>query len=302
MNESTRLQPGGIFTIAGRPAARVGYGMGQFTRASASPEGYDGAIALLRQALDLGINHFDTAQFYGNGLANRLLRDALRGRRDEVLIATKAGAEPVLGAPIPLAAAQKPRELRAAVEANLATLETDWVDVVNLRRMDYRPGLLAEGDQIVALEDQLGEMVTLRDEGKIRGIGLSHVTAEQLRLAQPAGITCVQNIFSMLDRTFEPLLDECREKNIAWVPYFPVGGGGYAGLPKVTDDPIVQEVAERLCATPTQIGLAWQLAHAPNTMLIPGTSSVEHLNENVAAGDITLDRDTMETLDQVATI
>ena len=169
MNESTRLHPGGIFTISGRPAARVGYGMGQLTRASASPEGYAGATALLRQALDLGINHFDTAQFYGNGLTNRLLRDALRGRRDEVLIATKAGAEPVLGAPIPLAAAQKPRELRAAVEANLATLETDWVDVVNLRRMDYRPGLLAEGDQIVALEDQLGEMVTLRDEGKIWG-------------------------------------------------------------------------------------------------------------------------------------
>ncbi|RAX45503.1 aldo/keto reductase [Arthrobacter sp. AQ5-06] len=288
-----------MFTLAGRPAARVGYGMGQLTRKSESAENYTGAIALLRHALDLGINHFDTAQFYGNGLANRLLRDALGGHREEILIATKAGAAPVPGAPIPLTAAQKPHELRAAIEANLATLETDWIDVVNLRRMDYRPGLIADGDQIVPFEDQLAEMITLRDEGKILGIGLSHITAEQLRVALPAGITCVQNIYNMLDRSFEPLLDESRERNIAWVPYFPLGGGGYAGLPKVTDDPTVQDVAERLDATATQVGLAWQLTHAPNTMLIPGTSSIEHLKENIAAGDITLDHDTMRTLDRV---
>ncbi|MDQ2742199.1 MAG: aldo/keto reductase [Chloroflexota bacterium] len=300
---STKPGPGGTFNLAGRPAARVGYGMGQLTRQAQSPEGYSAAITLLRHALDLGINHFDTAQFYGNGLANRLIRDALGGRRNEYLIATKAGAMPVPGAPVPLTAAQKPGELRAAVEANLATLGTDWLDVVNLRRMDYLPGLLAEENQIVPLEDQLAEMSALRDEGKIRGIGLSHVTAEQLRIALPAGITCVQNIYNMLDRSFEPLLDDCRAKDIAWVPYFPLGGGGgYAGLPKVIDNPTVRDVAERLGVTPTQIGLAWQLAHSPNTMLIPGTSSIAHLTENVAAGAITLDPDTMNTLNTVAMI
>ena len=125
------------------------------------------------------------------------------------------------GAPIPLEAAQKPFELRAAVEANLRTLGTNWIDVVNLRRMDFTPGLLAGGEQVVPFEDQLAEMAALRDEGKILGIGLSHVTVEQLRTAMPVGISCVQNIYNMVDRSQEPLLELCVKNDIAWIPYSP---------------------------------------------------------------------------------
>ncbi len=285
-----------MFPFAGRSLPRIGYGMGQLARRATSTAGWTEAVALLRRAFELGVRHFDTAQFYGDGLANRLLRAALGDVRDEVVLATKAGAKPVPGA-IPLTAAQQPHELREAIEANLATLDTDRLDVVYLRRMDYRPGLLAEGDQIVPLQDQLSELAMLRDEGKILGIGLSHITVEQFHTASPIGITCVQNIYHLLDRAFEPLLTACRDEGIAWVPYFPLGGGGYADLPKVTEAPAVTAVAEELGATPTQIGLAWQLAHAPNTMLIPGTGSTGHLMENTAAGDIALDEDTLARLE-----
>lgn len=296
---SSGLTPGGVFVLAGRQVPRVGYGMGQLARrAAATTDGYTDAVTLLGRAFDLGIRQFDTAQFYGDGLANQLLREAFRDVREEVVLATKAGTRPVSGAPVPLTAAQQPHELREAVEANLTTLETDWLDVVYLRRMDYRPGLLAEGDQVVPLEDQLSELVALRDEGKIVGIGLSHITLDQFHAALPAGIVCVQNIYHLLDRSFEQVLSACQHRDIAWVPYFPLGGGGgYADLPTVTDDPVVRTVAEELDATPTQIGLAWQLAHAPNAMLIPGTGSFDHLTENTAAGALTLAPEAMVRLD-----
>jgi aryl-alcohol dehydrogenase-like predicted oxidoreductase len=275
--------------------------MGQLTWRAAA-DGPTEAVRLLRRAFALGVRHFDTAQFYGDGLANQLLRTAFRDTREEMVLATKAGARPLRGGPVPLAAAQQPHELRDAVETNLSALDTDRLDVVYLRRMDYRPGLLAEDEQLVPLDDQLSELVALRDGGKIAGIGLSHITLDQLRAALPAGITAVQNIYHLLDRTFEPLLRTCRDNNLAWVPYFPLGGGGgYADLPTVTDDPVVRTIADELDASPTQIGLAWQLAHAPNTMLIPGTGSVEHLAENTAAGALTLDTETLERLDTHAT-
>jgi len=298
VSSTDRPAPGGTFTLAGRPTARMGYGMGQVTRHAGDPQGRAGAVDLLRRALELGIRHFDTAQFYGDGLANDLLRVGLGARRDETVIATKAGAKPVPGARIPLTAAQKPFELRAAVEDNLRTLGTDRIDVVNLRRMDFTPGLLAEGDQVVPFDDQLAEMTALRDEGKILAIGLSHVTAEQLLAALPAGVACVQNIYNMVDRSDEALLDMCAENGVAWVPYFPLGGG-FGSLPKVVDEQAVQAVAARVGATPSQVGLAWQLTHSPNTMLIPGTSSGEHLRENTAAGDVLLDQAAMGALDAV---
>ena len=127
-------------------------------------------------------------------------------------------------------------------------------------------------------------MVEMRDAGKIGAIGLSHVSAEQLRHALPAGIVCVQNAYSLVDRTSEPVLDLCREQGIAWAPYFPLGGG-WPGLPQVTDLPGVLAVAERLGVTPSQVGLAWLLAHAEQTLLIPGTRSIAHLEENLAAGE-----------------
>lgn len=303
MNEQSpttfdRPQPGGTFPLAGRPTARIGYGMGQVTRRAGDPQGRSRAVDLLRLALELGISHFDTAEFYGNGLANQLLREGVGHHRDDIVIATKCGVKPVPGAPIPLAAAQQPAELRAAVEANLRTLGTDRIDVVNLRRMDFTPGLLAEGDQVVPLEDQLAEMATLRDEGKILAIGLSHITADQLRTAVPLGLACVQNIYNLVDRSDEPLLQICAENAIAWAPYFPLGGG-YGSLPKVVDQEIVQTIASHRGATPSQVGLAWQLAHAPNTMLIPGTNSPAHLKENTAAGDLRLDPTAMASLDAI---
>ncbi|WP_269048320.1 aldo/keto reductase [Paenarthrobacter sp. Z7-10] len=242
------------------------------------------------------MTHFDTAQFYADGRANELLHESLADVREGIVIATKAGAKPVPGAAIPLAAAQKPAELRAAVEDNLRTLGTDRIDVVNLRRMDFAPGLLAAGDQIVAFEDQLAEMAALRGEGKILAVGLSHITVEQLRTALPLGIACVQNIYNLVHREDEPLLNLCAANGVAWVPYFPLGGG-YGTLPKVVDAQAVQDVAARLGVTPSQVGLAWQLAHSPNTLIISGTSSVGHLIENVAAGHVQLDREALATLD-----
>lgn len=214
---------GRTFTLNGRDVPRIGYGMGQVTRNAGSADGRQRAVALLQEAYDLGVRHFDTAQFYGNGLANELIAEALGSRRDDLVIATKAGARPDPQGPVPLTAAQRPAELRQAVEENLATLNTDRLDVVYLRRMDFRPGLITEGEQVVPLADQLAELVALRDEGKVVGIGLSHITAEQLAEALPSGVVAVQNTYFLLDRHDEPLLDTCAAHGAAWIPYFPLG-------------------------------------------------------------------------------
>jgi aryl-alcohol dehydrogenase-like predicted oxidoreductase len=158
----------------------------------------------------------------------------------------------------------------------------------------------AEGDQLVDLDDQLAEMIALRDEGKIGAIGVSSVPVDVVRRALPAGIVCVQNSYSLLDRGQEETLDLCRSEGIAWVPYFPLGSA-IPGFPKVTDDPVVTEVASEIGATPAQVGLAWLLAHAPNTLLIPGTRSAAHLDENIGAGDIALSAEALARLDAVAT-
>ncbi|WP_328457203.1 aldo/keto reductase [Amycolatopsis sp. NBC_00438] len=280
--------------LAGRTVSRVGYGAMQLERLH---DDRDAALALLRHALDLGVNHLDTAEFYGNTFVNGVIRDALRPG-DDVLVVSKVGADPNPGGPIPLRPAQRPHELRASVEDNLRTLGTEQIGVVNLRRLDTRPGLKAEGDQLVDLDDQLEVMTAMRDEGKIGAIGLSSVTLEILRRALPAGIACVQNAYSLVSREDEDLLELCVAEDIAWVPFFPLGGA-FPGLPKVTDEPAVHTVAESLGATPSQVGLAWLLHHAPNTHLIPGTATVGHLEENVAAGSIVFDDATLATLDAV---
>lgn len=280
--------------LAGRTVSRVGYGAMQLERLH---DDRDAALALLRHALDLGVNHLDTAEFYGNTFVNGVIRDALRPG-DDVLVVSKVGADPDPGGPIPLRPAQRPHELRASVEDNLRTLGTEQIGVVNLRRLDTRPGLKAEGDQLVDLDDQLEVMTAMRDEGKIGAIGLSSVTLEILRRALPAGIACVQNAYSLVSREDEDLLELCVAEDIAWVPFFPLGGA-FPGLPKVTDEPTVHTVAESLGATPSQVGLAWLLHHTPNTHLIPGTATVGHLEENVAAGSIVFDDATLATLDAV---
>jgi pyridoxine 4-dehydrogenase len=288
--------PGGEALLAGRPVARVGFGAMQLAeRPGRAPLPPGEAIALLRAAAELGVNHFDTAQFYGAGLANDLIRRALAPYPGDVVLVSKVGADHV-EAPFPLKPAQQPHELRASVEDNLASLGVDRLAVVNLRRLDIQPGLLATGDQVVDLDDQLAELVALREEGKIGAIGLSNVRLDQLQQALPAGIACVQNAYSLVERSGEPVLDLCAQEGIAWVPFFPLGSA-FPGRPKVTDQPAVIETARALGATPSQVGLAWLRQHAPNVLLISGTSSLDHLRENVAAGELDLPADMIAHLE-----
>ena len=277
-------RPGGAGRLAGHTVSRVGYGAMHLERLH---DDRATAVALLRRAVELGVDHIDTAQFYGKGLVNDLIREAVRPE-DGVVVVSKVGADPDPGGRIPLRAAQRPEELRASVEDNLRSLGAEQVPVVNLRRMDTLPGILAEGDQVVDLDDQLAVLTALRDEGKIGAIGLSSVTLDVLRRALPAGIVCVQNAYSLVARKDEDMLDLCRAEGIAWVPFFPTGGA-FPGMPKVTDEPAVLAAGAVLGATPSQVGLAWQLRHAPNTLVIPGTGDAGHLAENVAAGALALD-------------
>jgi pyridoxine 4-dehydrogenase len=283
--------PGGVGRIGEFEVARIGYGAMQLGPESSVED----AVAVLRRAIELGVNHIDTASFYSNGEVNRRVRTALAPYRDDLVIVSKVGARSVTGT-IPLAAAQRPNELRAAVEADLTQLGVDRVHVVNLRRLDLGPGLQAEGDQLVDLDDQLAEMIALRDEGKIGSIGISSVPKEVVERALPAGIVCVQNAYSLLNRVHEPLLDLCVAQDIAWVPYFPLGSS-FPGFPKPAEDPVVHAIATQIGATPSQVGLAWLLAHTPNTLLIAGTRSLGHLEENVGAGDVVLDADVLAGLD-----
>jgi pyridoxine 4-dehydrogenase len=291
---TNQSHPGGIGTLGATPVARVGYGAMQlFERCSA-----EDAAKVLRRAVDLGVNHIDTASFYGPGEVNRRIRAALAPYPDDLVIVSKVGARYTGEQPMPLASAQRPDELRAAVEDDLRQLGLERIPVVNLRRQDLPPGLKPEGDQIVELDDQLAEMIALRDEGKIGAIGISSVPLEVVRRALPAGIVCVQNAYSLLDRSQEATLDLCADEGIAWVPFFPLGSS-WIGLPKVTDNAVVREIAAEIDCTPAQVGLAWLLAHAPNTMLIPGTRSVAHLEENVSAAEVVLSADAMARLDAV---
>jgi len=288
--------PGGTAKLAGHPVARIGFGvmhLGNHEKVSA-----DAAVAILRAAIEAGVNHLDTAQFYGQ--CNDLIRTALAPYPADLVLVSKVGAVHDATAKPPLVPAQRPAELRAQVEANLAALATDRLGVVNLRRVDAPPGIIATGDQVVNLDDQLAELIALRQEGKLDGIGLSNVSAPQLTQALPAGIACVQNSYSVLDRAAEPVLALCREHAIAWTPFFPLGSAGFASTPKVTDNPTVQAIAAALAATPAQVGLAWQLAHYDNTLLIPGTANLAHLTENLAAGALKLPEDSRTTLDHLA--
>jgi len=278
--------------LAGRPVARIGYGAMQLPGRGVlgPPRDRAAALALLRRAVELGVNHIDTAQYYGPDVANELIHAALHPYPEDLVLVTKVGAErDRQGRWI---SAQRPHELRAGVEANLRSLEVERIDVVNLR-------LAGDGAPGVDLDSQLAEMIALRAEGKIGGIGISSVSVGQLRQALPAGIACVQNAYNLLDRADEPLLELCSAKDIAWVPYFPLGSA-FAGAAKVTEHPAVVAAAAAQGATPAQVCLAWLLGHDPHILLIPGTTSLKHLNENVATADVFLDADTTAQLDRLA--
>ncbi len=288
-----KTAPGGTALLAGKPVARLGFGVMQLERPAVAR---DTALAVLRQAVAAGVNHLDTAQFYGR--CNDLIRAALAPYPGDLVLVTKVGAVRDDSARPPLIPAQRPGQLRAQVEENLAALGAERVDVVNLRRLDSRPGIVAEGEQLVDLDDQLAELTALRDAGKIGAIGLSQVSASQLDQAAGAGIVCVQNLYSVLDRTSEDVLDRCRAHGIAWVPFFPLGGA-FPGRAKAADIPAILGIAADLGVTPSQVALAWLLARYDETLLIPGTADPVHLAENLAAGEVRLSAAALDVLDHL---
>ena len=279
------------FPLADRVVRRVGFGAMQLPGPGVMgpPRDHDEAVRVLRRAVELGVNHIDTAQYYGLGVSNGLIREALHPYSDDLAIVSKVGARRTAeGGWVP---AQTPAELREDVEANLTTLGLDHLTAVNLRRMDEH-----EGDSDVSFDDQLAEMVKLRDEGKIAGVGVSTVSAALVNVAiDSAQIVCVQNAFSLVDQSDAAVLDRCTAAGIAYVPYFPLGSA-FPNMPKVTDEPSVQAVATRLGVPAARVGLAWLLARADNVLLIPGTSSVTHLEQNMAVGDLTLSDDDLAEL------
>lgn len=282
--------------LAGRPVHRIGFGAMQLPgpRVFGPPRDRGEALTVLRRAVELGINHIDTAQYYGPDVANELIHEALHPYPDDLVLVSKVGgARDADGGWIP---AQRPEQLRQGVEENLRSLAVERVDVVNLRLMGDEA---SQGGPTVLFDEQLATMIELRDEGKIGGVGLSNVTLEQLRAGLAhTQIACVQSQMSLLQRDAEPLLDLCRETGVPFVPFFPLGSA-FPGMPKVVEQRAVQEVADRLEATPAQIGLAWLLTRGPNVLLIPGTSSVAHLDENHAAGHVELDTHALAQLEDL---
>ena len=300
MLQDARTAPalGGVYRLGAHEVARIGYGAMQLRRAASEPAT---AVAVLERALERGVDHLDTAQFYGDGFVNGLIRQALRPGR-KVVVATKVGADAAPQDKIPIRLAQRPEQLRVSVEDNLASLGVEHIPLVYLRRADLGPGLTADGDQVVDIDDQMAAMVAMRDEGKIGAIGLSAVDLDRLKRARPAGIACVQNAYNLADRRFEDMVGFCLAHRIAWAPFFPLGGslGGAAPLgPRVTDLPDVIAIADRVGATPTQVGLAWLLQHAANTLLISGTMNLKHLEDNLGAASVKLDAAAMAQLDAI---
>ncbi|HEX3650531.1 MAG TPA: aldo/keto reductase [Pseudonocardiaceae bacterium] len=282
-----------MIELAGRDVGRVGFGAMRLSTPAGLDVAPDVAADVLTAAVDRGARLIDTAEFYGRGAVNAAIRDTLRPRYPELVVATKIGARH--DATTGLRPAQRPDEIRADVEANLASLGTERLDLVYLRRTDMPPGIIATGAQVVDLDSQLAELSALRDEGKIGAIGLSNVSVEQLDRALPAGIAAVQNAYSLADRSAEPVLDRCRAHRIAWIPYWPLGGT-FAGTPKVADQPAVRSVATRLGVTPAQLGLAWLLAHYERTAIIPGTRDPAHLDANMAVAKLDVPADLLREL------
>ena len=242
------------------------------------------AIALLREAVEEGVDHIDTAEYYGPTVVNELIREALHPYPAELVLVSKVGA--ARGTRGEIFAADQPDQLRQGIEDNLRSLGVNELAVVNLRMM--RSSL-----PDAFFDDQLHAMASALDDGLIDGIGLSNVSLAQLQYAlRFVEVTCVQNTFSPLDRTSETVLEECTRRDIAFVPFAPLGFGSAS----VLANPTLVQVASRLDCTPAQACLAWELAIAPNLLLIPGTSSLTHLQENLAASRVSLDVETIKEI------
>ena len=273
------------YRLADKEVWRVGYGAMQLAGDGVfgPPRDHDEAIAVLRSAVDAGGDHIDTAQYYGPGVVNELIREALHPYPDGLALVSKVAARrDESGAVLPY---DDPDQLRAGIEDNLATLGVEQLTAVNLRVMEN-----AEPD--ARFVDQLGALTSARDEGLIAGIGISNITRDHLmRALEVTEIVCVQNFFNLAARDGMPILEECSAREIAFVPFCPLGYPK-AQREEILTNPVVNSVAATHAATATQVTLAWLLATAPNVLLIPGTRTRAHLAENLSAGGLWLgDRD-----------
>jgi pyridoxine 4-dehydrogenase len=284
----TATSTAGTFTLGSRPVKRLGYGAMQLAGPGVfgPPRARAAAVAVLREAIELGVDHIDTSDFYGPHVTNQIIREALHPYVDDLTLVTKLGARrDANGGWLP---AFSKDELTAAVHDNLRHLGLDVVDVVNLRAMFSAHGP-AEG----SIEAPLTVLAELQRQGLIRHIGLSNVTSAQLAEARRmVPIVCVQNHYNIAQRQDDGMIDSLREEGIAFVPFFPLGG--FTPLQSST----LNEVAARLGATPMQVALAWLLQRSPNILVIPGTSSIAHLRENIAAAALQLPPDAVAALNR----
>jgi pyridoxine 4-dehydrogenase len=288
MSEAKKL--GGSFAFPGTALQvhRMGYGAMQLAgpHVWGPPEDRAAAVAVLREAVEAGVNHIDTSDFYGPHVTNQIIREALLPYSKDLTIVTKVGA--VRGDDGSWNPAQSPAELTQAVHDNLRNLGVDVLDVVNLRVM----GLSAPVEGPIA--EQFSTLAELQQKGLIRHLGISHATAKQIEDAQAiAPVICVQNLYNLVHREDDALVDALGDKGIAYVPYFPLGG--FTPL----QSSALSEVAASLDATPMQVALAWLLQRSPNILLIPGTSSLEHLRENLAAAELELSSAVLERLNAI---
>ena len=285
----TSLSPQSTFVLGDRRVHRLGYGAMQLAGPGVfgPPKDRAAAVAVLRDAVEAGVDHIDTSDFYGPHVTNQIIREALHPYRDGLTIVTKVGARrDDRGGWLPALA---PEELRQAVHDNLRNLGLDVLDVVNLRSMHGIHGP-AEGP----LEKPLEVLAELQRQGLVRHIGLSNVTSKQVAEARRiAPIVCVQNMYNLAHREDDALLEEMVRHGTAFVPFFPLGGFTPLQSTALTD------VARSLDATPMQVALAWLLQRSPNLLLIPGTSSVAHLRENIAAADLLLPAEAIAALDRI---
>jgi aryl-alcohol dehydrogenase-like predicted oxidoreductase len=283
--------------LGDKPINRIGLGAMQFAGPGVfgPPRDPDAVRAVMRRAIELGVDHIDTAQYYGPDVVNDLIRETLHPYPENLKLVTKVGGRrDDTGAWLP---ALTPSELREGVEANLRSLDVERMDLVNLRLLDAGHEDDAPG---VTLAEQLGVLQELRQEGKLDLIGLSNVTREEVEQAlEIVDVGQVQNGYSILDRQHESVLDLCREREIAFVPFFPLGSAFTGGPKTLAKDPAVAEVASKHDVTPSQVALAWLLERYDRMLLIPGTTSVAHLEENMAVGEIDLDEQDLATLEGV---
>ena len=288
---SAKSLPGGAYKLGDLTVSRVGFGAMQLAGPGVfgPPANRDEAVAVLREAVELGVTHIDTADFYGPYVTNEIIHEALAPYAVDVHIVTKVGA--VRDSAGGWVLQRTPANLREQVHSNLRNLKLDALDVVNLR-----VGGGADGHSPVpgSIAEQFGALAELRAQGLIRHLGLSVVDAEQLAEAQEiAPVVCVQNFYNIAGREDQPLLELTARQGIAYVPFFPLGG--FSPLQSGT----LASVAARLGAAPQTVALAWLLQRSPNMLVIPGTSSVAHLRENVAAGSLPLDDATLAELDAI---